>query len=128
MTVEKTFNDEHKISPRLAEAFAVVDLGNVDTAQFSSLRYLVDTLNQRMYQGVALGYLVELARQEPVRQALYPLLTGATKDERLNLGTVLARSGEKDSVPYLQAMSMDSDPDIAEAGIRDLRTLNSRLP
>jgi HEAT repeat protein len=128
MTVEKAFNDEHKISPRLAEAFAVVDLGNLDTAQFSSLRYLVNTLNEKLYQGVALAYLVELARQQPVRQALYPLLTGATKDERLNLGTVLARSGDKDSIPYLQALSMDPDPDLAKAGISDLRTLNARLP
>lgn len=128
MTLEKAFEAEHKISPRLAEAFAVVDLGNLDTAQFSSLRYLVDTLNQRTYQGVALGYLVELARQAPVRQAVYPLLTGATKDEKLNLGTVLARSGDKDSIPYLQALSMDSDPELAKAGISDLRTLNSRLP
>ncbi len=128
MTVEKAFAAEHKISPRLAEAFAVVDLGNLDTGEFSSLRYLVDTLNEKLYQGVALAYLVELARQQPVRQAVYPLLTGATKDERLNLGTVLARSGDKDSIPYLQALSTDPDPDLAKAGISDLRTLNARLP
>lgn len=128
MVLEKAFQAEHKITPRLAEAFAVVDLGNLDTGEFSSLRYLVDNLNQKLYEGVALAYLVELARQPPVRQALYPLMTGATKEERIAMGTVLARSGDKDSLPFLQALSMDPDPDVAKAGISDLRTLNSRLP
>jgi hypothetical protein len=77
---------------------------------------------------VALAYLVELARELPVRQAIYPVLTAATKDEKIGLGTVLARSGEMDSVPYLEAMSMDVDPDVKQAGIRDLRTLHARLP
>lgn len=124
----KAFNAEHKLNPRLSEAFAVVMLGNVDTSEFSALRYLVNTLNQKSYQGVALPFLVELAREQQVRQALYPLLTGATKDEKILLGTVLARSGETDSVPYLEAMSMDSDTDVAQAGVRDLRSLHARLP
>jgi HEAT repeat protein len=126
--LEKAFASEHKLSTRLSEAFAVVSLGNLDTSEFSSLRYLVNTLNQKLYQGVALPFLVELAREEPVRQALYPLLTGATKDEKIQLGTVLARSGDKDSVPYLEALSMDPDKDVAQTGIRDLRTLRARLP
>jgi HEAT repeat protein len=127
-TLEKAFAAEHKILPRLAQAFAAVDLGNLDISEFSPLRYLVNTLNQKLYQGVARGYLVELTREQPVRQAIYPLLTGATKDERLEFGTILARSGEKDSIPYLEALSMDSDPELAQAGIRDLRTLRARLP
>jgi HEAT repeat protein len=127
-SLEKSFGAEHKIAPRLAEAFAVVDLGKLDTSEFSPLRYLVNTLNQKLYQGVARGYLVELARELPVRQAVYPLLTGATKDEKIELGTVMARSGEMDSVPYLEALSMDGDPDVKQAGIRDLRTLHARLP
>lgn len=126
--LEKAFMSEHKLNPRLSEAFGVVMLGNLDTSEFSALRYLVNTLNQKSYQGVALAFLVELARQQPVRQALYPLLTGATRDEKIWLGTVLARSGENDSVPYLEAMSMDSDNEIAQAGIRDLRSLRARLP
>ncbi len=126
--LEKAFMSEHKLNPRLSEAFGVVMLGNRDTSEFSALRYLVNTLNQKSYQGVALAFLVELARQQPVRQALYPLLTGATRDEKIWLGTVLARSGENDSVPYLEAMSMDSDNEIAQAGIRDLRSLRARLP
>jgi len=126
--LEKAFMSEHKLNARLSEAFAVVMLGNLDTTEFSALRYLVNTLNQKSYQGVAMAYLVELARQQPVRQALYPLLTAATKDEKIYLGTVFARSGENDSVPYLEAMSMDSDTDVAQAGVRDLRSLRARLP
>lgn len=126
--LEKAFNGERKYSPRLSEAFALVALGNLDTGEFSALRYLVNTLNQRSYQGVALPYLVELARDQAVRQALYPLLTGATKDEKIQLGTVLARSGDKDSVPYLDALSMDPDTEVAQDSIRDLRTLRVRLP
>src|SRR5580693_9002917 len=60
--VEKAFAAEHKINPRLSEAFAAVMLGNLDTAEFSAFRYLVNTLNQKLYQGVALGLLTELAR------------------------------------------------------------------
>lgn len=127
-TLEKAFAAEHRITARLAEAFGAVDLGNLETSEFSPLRYLVNNLNQKIYQGIALGYLVELARQLPVRQAIYPTLTGATKDEKLQLGTVLARSGEADSVPYLEALSMDLDSDVKEAAIRDLRNLHSRLP
>lgn len=126
--IEKAIAAERKISPRLAEQFALVDLGDLDAAELGPLRSLVNTLNQKLYEGVALAYLVELARDLPVRQALYPMLTGATKDERIGLGTVLARSGDKDSIPYLEALSMDSDPDLAQAGTRDLRTLHTRLP
>ena len=46
----------------LAVAFALVSLGNLDTAEFTPLRYLMNTLNVRSYQGVALAYLTELAR------------------------------------------------------------------
>jgi HEAT repeat protein len=125
--VEKAFSAEHKINPRLSEAFAVVMLGNLNTSEFSPLRYLVNTLNQKTYQGVALPFLVELARDQAVRQALYPLLTGATKDEKIQLGTVLARSGDKDSVPFLETLSMDPDNEVAQDSIRDLRTLRTRL-
>lgn len=125
--VQKAFAAEHKTQPRMAEEFALVELGDLETTELSPLRSLVNTLDQKLWQGVALGYLVELARDMTIRQALYPLLTGATKDEKLYLGTVLARSGEKDSVPYLQSLSTDVDPDLAQAGIHDLRALNSRI-
>ena len=52
----------------------------------------------------------------------------ATKGERMGLGAVLAMSGDRDSVPMLETLSMDPDSEVAQEGIRDLRTLRARLP
>jgi HEAT repeat protein len=124
----KAFLDERRLSPRLSDAFAMVSLGNLDPGEFGPLRYLVNTLNLRAYRGVAIAFLTELAREAAVRQAVYPLLPRATKDEKIQLSIVLARSGDRDSVPYLETLSMDSDPEVAQEGIRSLRTLRARLP
>ena len=126
-TLDNYFKSEHKMAPRLAAAFALVSLGNVDTGEFSPLRYLINTLNVRTYQGVALAYVTELARDLKIRLAIYPMLTAATKDEKIQLCIVLARSGDKDSLPYLETMSVDPDKDVAPEAIRCLRTLRARL-
>ena len=126
--VDHAFTDEHKMSPRLSDSFALVGMGNLDTSEFSPLRYLYNTLNIRSYRAVANAYLTELARDAKVRQAIYPMLTGATKDEKIQMSIVLARSGDRDSLPYLETLSMDSDSDVAQEGIRSLRTLRARLP
>jgi hypothetical protein len=44
------------------------------------------------------------------------------------MAMVLSRSGDRGSLPFLQAISTDSDPDVAQAGIRSLRTLRTRYP
>ncbi len=126
--VQNAFNDEHKMGPRLADAFALVAIGNLDTSEFSPLRYLVNTFNVRAYRDVSVAYLTELAREPAVRQAMYPMLTGATQDEKIQIAIVLGRSGDKDSIPYLQTLSTDSDTNVAQQGVRSLRTLNARLP
>ncbi len=126
--LDKAYNEEHKMNPRLSAAFALVLQGNLDMGEFSPSRYLVNTLNVRAYQGVASAYLVELARDPKVRQAIYPSLASATKDEKIQLGIILSRSGDQDSVPYLQMLSTDPDQEVADAGLRSLRTLRSRLP
>ncbi len=126
--VDKAFTDEHKLGPRLSDAFAMVSLGNLDTGEFSPLRYLVNTLNVRTYRGVASAFLTELAREQPVREAIYPLLPRATKDEKIQLSIVFARSGERDTVHYLETLSLDPDADVAQEGVRSLRTLRARLP
>jgi HEAT repeat protein len=125
--LETNFKNEHKMGPRLALAFALVSLGNLDTSEFSPLRYLINTLNVRSYQGVALAYDVELARDLNVRLAIYPMLPRATKEEKIQLCTVFARSGDKDTLPYLETMSVDPDKDVAPEAIRSLRTLRARL-
>jgi HEAT repeat protein len=127
-TLEATFRNERKMGPRLAAAFALVSLGNLDTGEFAPLRYLINTLNVRSYQGVALAYLSELARDLKIRLAIYPMLPRATKDEKIQLCTVFARSGEKDTLPYLESLSTDPDKDVAPEAIRCLRTLRARLP
>jgi HEAT repeat protein len=127
-TLDGLFKDEHKMGPRLAIAFALVSLGNLDTAEFTPLRYLINTLNVRSYQGVALAYLTELARDLKIRLAIYPMLARATKDEKIQLCTVFARSGDKDTLPYLETLSVDPDKDVAPEAIRSLRTLRARLP
>jgi HEAT repeat protein len=126
-TLETTFKNEHKMGPRLAVAFALVALGNLDTSDFSPLRYLINTLNVRTYQGVAGAYLTELARDLKVRLAIYPMLARSTKDEKIQLCTVFARSGDKDTLPYLETLSVDPDKDVAPEAIRSLRTLRARL-
>lgn len=126
-TLEAYFKNEHKMGPRLAAAFALVSLGNLDTSEFSPLRYLINTLNVRTYQGVALAYVTELGRELNVRLAIYPMLPRATKDEKIQLCTVFARSGDKDTLPYLETLSTDPDKDVAPEAIRSLRTLRARL-
>jgi HEAT repeat protein len=125
---DKAFVEERRMSPRLSDAFAMVSLGNLDTGEFGPLRYLVNTLNVRSYRGIAIAFLTELGRDAKVREAIYPLLPRATKDEKIQLSIVLARSGDRDSVPYLETLSMDPDPEVAQEGIRSLRTLRARLP
>lgn len=127
-TLDNYFKNEHKMGPRLAAAFALVSLGNLDTGEFSPLRYLINTLNVRSYQGVAAAYVTELARELNVRLAIYPMLPRATKDEKIQLCTIFARSGEKDTLPYLETLSVDPDKEVAPEAIRSLRTLRARLP
>jgi len=126
--LDRAFADEHKMNPRLSAAFALVSLGNLDTGEFSPLRYLVNTLNVRSYRGVAIAFLTELAREQKVREATYPMLPRATKDEKIQLSIVFARSGDRDSIPYLEKLSVDPDREIAQEGLRSLRTLRARLP
>ncbi len=128
MAAEQAFNDEHAMSPRLSAAFALVELGQLNTAQFGPLRYLVNALNQRSWRGVAIAFVIELARDPQIRQAIYTMLPDSTKDEKQEIAMVLARSGDKDSVAVLEGLSRDPDPDVAAEGIRDLRALRARLP
>jgi len=127
--LEKMFNDETKIGPRLAAAFGLADLGKLDMSALAPLRYLVYNLNIAAWRGVARPYLVELARDQAVRPALYPALTlpDATKDEKTGLAEVLAASGGADSVAPLQALSRDQDADVARAALRALQAVRARM-
>jgi hypothetical protein len=43
------------------------------------------------------------------------------------LAHVLARSGDSASLPYLEKLSKDSDPAVANEGVRAMRNLKARL-
>lgn len=125
--VETAFNDEDKRGPRLAQAFALVMMGKHELSEFSPLQLLINTLNTSAYQGVAFPYLVEAARDPAVRALLYQSLTNATRDEKIQLARVLARSGDQESLPYLEKLSHDPDDQVAQEGLRSLRALRARL-
>ena len=86
-----------------------------------------DGHNCTAYRNVAIAFLTELARDPEVRQAIYPVLTQATRDEKTGISIVRARSGDRDSEPYLEALLKDSDPEVMQEGTRSLRTLRTRV-
>jgi len=125
--LEKAWQDEGKTSARLGMAFGQVMLGKTDTTEFAPFTYLINTLNSASFRDVAFAYLVELARDEQIRNVLYGPLESGTKDEKIGLARVLARSGDKDTVARLQKLSTDPDADVAHEGLRALRSLQARL-
>ena len=116
------------MNPRLSAAFALVMLGELKTDRYGPLQYLLNSVNQRAWREVAVAFLTELAREQQIRQVIYGMLGMATKDEKIQLSIVLARSGDRDSIPAVETLSRDPDPDVAAEGIRSLRALRARLP
>ena len=126
-TLEQAWKDEGKGSPRVSMAFALVMLGRTDISEFSPLQTLINNLNSAAYKGEAVPFLTELARDAAVRKALYPALGTATKDEKIGLARVLALSGDKESIGYLEKLSRDPDTEVAQEGLRAMRNLQARL-
>jgi HEAT repeat protein len=125
--LEKSWQDEEKMAPRLAAAFGLVMDGKLELAEDSPFRYLINTLNSAASHEIAYAYLVETARHKPVLDALYPLIDSGTRDEKIYLARVLAASGDQNSVPVLDKVSRDPDKDVAQEGLRALRSLRARL-
>jgi HEAT repeat protein len=125
--VTKAFTDEKDTSARLAEAFAMVAMGRLETNQLAPLGYVISMLNRTTFRIVAISYLTELTREAPVRQAIYGTLAKAARYEKTGIAIALSRSGEQDSVTYLQAMQNDKDPEVAQQGSLSLRGLQARL-
>jgi HEAT repeat protein len=125
--MEKLFQAEKKMNPRLSAAFAAVMLGRREMSEFSPLQYLINTLNSASYKGVASAFLIELARDASVRKSLYPGMPQRSKEEKIGLAIVLSRSGEADSEAPLEALSRDTEQDAATEGTRALRILRARL-
>lgn len=125
--LETAFKEESKMSPRLSLAFAQVMLGKTQIAEFSPFQLLINTLNSISYRGVAYAFLVELARNPALRPPLYHAAEIGTKDEKVYLARILAVSGSQDSVACLEKLSHDGDDEVAQEGLRALRTLKARL-
>jgi HEAT repeat protein len=127
MSLEKTWQEEEKMLPRLASAFSLVMEGNLSLADDAPLRYLLNTLNSAAYRDVASAYLIEAARRPAVRNALYKPLEQGTRDEKVQLSRILSASGDEASIPYLEKISHDQDSEVAQEGLRALRSLRARL-
>lgn len=128
--IEKAFSEETKMGPRLSLAFAAVMLGRHELTEFSALQYLVNTLNSKLYRDSAEPLLVELARDEEVRKAIYPALSApnATKEEKIRIARVLGQTGNKETISVLEPLKGDSDAEVAQEGVRAIQNLTARLP
>lgn len=125
--LERTWHEEQKMLPRLAAAFGLTLEGDLDLGEEAPFRYLINTLNSSASREVAAAYLTEAARKNEVRNALYKPLEQGTRDEKIQLSRILAASGDGASIPYLEKTSRDADGEVAQEGLRALRSLRARL-
>ncbi len=125
--LEKSWQDEGKAQPRLSLAFALVLSGKTALSEFSPLQFLINNLNSAAYNGEAFPFLVELARDPKVREALYAPMASGTKAEKIGLAGVLGRSGDAGSVAPLQKLTNDPDPQVAQAALTAVRNLQARI-
>jgi HEAT repeat protein len=109
----------------LAAAFALVNEGKVDTADFSPLRYLMESLDTKAHASVAQAYMTELCRRADVRKALFPIVPEATPDQKIALCDSFAASHHEDVIPVLTALTGDRNSDVALAAGRGLRTVQA---
>ncbi len=120
--VKAAFDAERSESPRLSLAFAMVHLG-----ELGHLAYLLDALNSTFHRGEARPFLAELARKPEVLQKLYEPLKKGSNDQKKNLAQVVASSGNAQSLTYLEELSHDPNPEVAQEAIRAAKSLKARL-
>lgn len=125
--IETLWEGERKIRPRLSLAYAMVALGQREVSELSPLQYLINTLNHKAWQGVAQGFLKDLAPDPVVQYSLHNALLQANRAEKLMLAEILGERGGKDSVEPLEALSKDGDAEVATESLRALRLLRMRL-
>ncbi len=126
-TLEQAYNEPNADwRVHLAAAFGLVNEGKVDTSEFSPLPYVLENVENRSRSGVASPYLTELCRREDVRKAVIPLITQATKDQKLAICSAFGSSQEEDTIPVLNSLAKDIDPDVAFAASKALRIAQAR--
>lgn len=119
--LEQAYEKEKDTGVRLALDFALVAHGKLD-----ALEELVSNLRSRMRRGEARPYLIELAREPSVREALYPRLYSPDSDLRKNLCMVFAASGDSASISRLDPLLRDQDSEVVLEASRAIRILRSR--
>ncbi len=112
----------------LAAAFALVSEGKVDTGEFSPLPYLIESLSTKGKSETAGGYLTELARRDDVEAGLLSEIKNTNHAQKLALCSVLGQSQTDKAVPVLTDLTRDTDPDVALAASRALKTIEARRP
>ena len=125
--LQKAYEGETRHGPQLSLAFALVMDGQTELSETSPLRFLISNLNSVGYRGSALPLLIEAARSPALRAMLYQPMEQGTRDEKIGLAQVLARTGDKEAEPHIERISRDTDPQVAEEGLRALRNLRARL-
>jgi HEAT repeat protein len=125
--IQAAFNDELKRGPKIALAFALVMEGQADVSESGPLQYLINMLNQVAHKSDAERLLTDAARDTDIRSMLYPTMQSGTKDEKIGLAHVMAKSGDRSTEAHLETISRDGDKQVAEEGLRALRNLRARL-
>ncbi len=125
-TLESAFN-QGEVDWRIhaAAAFGLVNEGNVSTAEFSPLEFLVETLGTKGRQDVAQAYLTELCRRAPVREAVIPLVKDASAQQKIAFCSILSESQSEDVVPVLSGLTRDINPDVSMAASRGLKAIQA---
>jgi HEAT repeat protein len=112
---------ERDAGVRLALNFALVSHGRMEY-----LNEIVSELESRARRGEAQPFLIELAREASVRQALYAHLYSRNTEVRRNLCIVLGQSGDSSSIVQLDNLLRDRDPEVALEAGRAIRILRSK--
>ena len=99
--------------------------GRTEATENSPLMVLVHSLSSTGYRGVAQGYITELAKDPGVRLQLYGPLERGDKDEKIGLAQILSATGDSQAAPHLEKVSRDSDPQVAQEGLRALKNLRA---
>jgi HEAT repeat protein len=126
--LEELYKSEGNLRARLGQAFALVKLGQLDTAEFSPLTYLFNTLNSAAWDEYAETYLGELCRSDEVRKMLRDKVPTATRAEKIGLARILAVEGKAVDRETVDALAHDRDTAVADEGIKAARALGARLP
>ena len=119
--IEQARERERDASVRLALDFALVSHGRLEY-----VNEIVAELESRARRGEARPYLIELARESPVRDALYAHLYSRNAEVRKNICVVLGASGDSNSIVQLDNLLRDRDPEVALEASRAIRFLRSR--